>query len=167
MYAADNIHWTQYLSDVVDNYNSSYHNSIKTEPMTILIDHEDPPTANTTNNEIPIGSKVRIRNDKTKFTKSVQVLRWSPELYDVIERKGFRYRIKNKDGQEMQLKYIDRNLQVVHKVDSKLDKGAKVINAHAHLDEQARLKKFIALQRKSGLDVDPKTGEIILPKSLK
>ena len=67
----------------------------------------------------------------------------------------------------MQQKYIDRDLQVVHKVDSKLNKGAKVINVHAHLHEQARLKKFIALQRKSGLDVDPKSGEIILPKSLK
>ena len=66
----------------------------------------------------------------------------------------------------MQLKYIDRNLQVVHKVDSKLDKGAKVINAHAHLDEQARLRSS-QLQRKSGLDVDPKSGEIILPKGLK
>ena len=99
--------------------------------MTIFVDYEDPPTTETINNKIPIESRVGVRNDKTKFTKPV----WSPELYEVIGRKEFRYRIKNKDEQEMQLKYIDRDLQVVHKVDSWLDKGAKAINVYVHLDK--------------------------------
>ena len=80
--------WYNVLDSLIDNYNTSYHRTIKTEPKKVWEgtdeNHQSP--IYTLESEIGIGDLVRVKQLKSIFGKG-DALKYSKEVYTVVEMK--------------------------------------------------------------------------------
>ncbi len=152
--AYDTYKWIDVIEDIVDNYNNSYHSSIKTTPNDITLKQMD---RNYTDNiihnaevrskmKIKIGDYVRTLNSKTIFDKEGE--RYSKTVYLVVGIIGNKYQIKNEN--------TDNVLQKVYGINelSKINKDFDVYETqNKNKEEVVKEHKTDMKVRKEGLDV--------------
>lgn len=97
--SAKNRKWYSVLDEILKNYNTSYHRTIKTTPDKIWRgedqNHQAP--IYTHESEIKIGDLVRVKQLKTIFGKG-DALKYSKEIYSVVDqRKGKEKKYQLKD----------------------------------------------------------------------
>ena len=80
--------WHNILNSLVDNYNTSYHRTIKSEPEKVWSGKEENRQSpiHTFESEIDLGDLVRVKQLKKVFGKG-DALKYSKELYKVLEKK--------------------------------------------------------------------------------
>lgn len=80
--------WYSILDNIMKNYNTSYHRTIKTKPTMVWSGEEENRQSPiyTHESEINIGDVVRVKQLKTIFGKG-DALKYSKEIYRVVERK--------------------------------------------------------------------------------
>ena len=103
------------LDDIVDEYNNTYHRSIKEEPVDIkdntYIDFE-----NEVNDKVPkfkIGDYVRISKYKNIFAKGY-IPNWSEEVFIISKIKNtvpWTYVINDLNGEEITGTFYEKELQ--------------------------------------------------------
>ena len=87
--------WYKILPDIQDNYNNTFHSTIKAKPIDVF-NNQDENKQEYVDIEpkIKVGDKVRISLYKKTFDKGDR-LRYSTELYEVVERVKHRFRLQN------------------------------------------------------------------------
>jgi hypothetical protein len=154
--AYDTYNWIDVIDDIVDNYNNSYHSSLKTSPNKITKEQIGRIyTDNIQHNaylkdklNINVGDKVRTLNSKNVFDKEGE--RYSKTIYEVVEIIGNKFKIKNiKTDSTLQKKYgidelskIDPNIQ---SLDNSLNDSSKKENIIKQYTTDMKI-------RKEGLD---------------
>jgi len=90
------------LPDLIKQYNQTYHSTLKTSPNQVFKGNEEPiniflttdDVRNELQTEFSVGDVVRVRNNKTIFTKGREE-RYSRNKYKVISRVGNKYILSN------------------------------------------------------------------------
>ena len=91
--------WINILDDVITNYNNTKHRTIGCTPNefeygeSVGREHNEELMAN---DGINAGDKVRIALEKGVFVKGA-IQKWSTEVYEVLERTGYSYKLKGKE----------------------------------------------------------------------
>ena len=123
------------LNDIVDEYNNTYHNTIKMKP----IDVKDNTYINTDkeiNNEDPkfkVGDRLRISKYKNIFAKGYTP-NWSEEVFVIKKVKNtvpWTYVINDLNGQEITGTFYEKELQKTNQEEFRIEKvierkGAKI-----------------------------------------
>ena len=117
------------LDDIVDEYNNTYHKSIKEEPVDIkdntYIDFE-----NEVNDKVPkfkIGDYVRISKYKNIFVKGY-MLNWSEEVFIISEIKNavpWTYVINDLNAEEIIGTFYEKELQKSNQKEFRIEKILK------------------------------------------
>jgi len=144
------------IPDFVKNYNNKVHGTIKMKPIdafngTKIPIHE----TNDIISGINIGDKVRTIRKLKKFDKAGFSQKWSESLYEVIEKNGNRYTLKNtNNGNKLITKYLPRELQKINSVEN-------ITNIESEINETNKKNKFVRKQNKYNIGiVDKDTGQI-------
>ena len=91
--------WIDILEDVIENYNSTKHRTIGCAPNDFVYgesvgrEHNEELMAN---DGINVGDRVRVALEKGVFIKGA-VQKWSTEVYEVLERTGYSYKLRGKE----------------------------------------------------------------------
>ncbi len=150
--------WIDVIDDILDNYNNSYHSSIKTSPNDISLKQvERNYTDNIIHNaevrskmKIKIGDYVRTLNSKTIFDKEGE--RYSKIVYLVVGIDGNKYEIKNeKTDNVLQKQYGINELLKINNVFDVFE-----TQNESKKEEVVKEHKTNVKVRKEGLDVIPK-----------
>jgi hypothetical protein len=114
--ATNSTRWIDIMDIIINNYNTSYHSSIKIAPvkMNSLLEHEyilykqnETEIKKTDETEFKINDKVRIRNAVNVFDKKSLNAKFSNEIYTVqevlnnaliVEYNNIQYRVKKSDA---------------------------------------------------------------------
>lgn len=144
------------IPEFVKNYNNKVHGTIKMKPIdafngTKIPIHEN----NDIVSEINIGDKVRTIRKINKFDKAGFSQKWSEIVYEVIEKNGNRYSLKNTDnGKKLTITYLPRELQ-------KIDSVENITNIEPEIKETNKKNKFVRKQNKYNIGIVNKdTGHI-------
>lgn len=97
--SSQNRKWYSVLDHILDNYNTSYHSTIKTTPEKVWEGNDENRQSPiyTFESEIGVGDLVRVKQLKTIFGKG-DALKYSKEIYQVVEQKEGRekkYKLKD------------------------------------------------------------------------
>jgi hypothetical protein len=148
--------WHTILSDIVDNYNNTYHRTIKTTPIKIKngedINHQ---IVNIVTHDIKIGDRVRASKPKTVFSKGDKIT-FTHTIYRVTEIDKNKIFISN---DETQLKKFYRPYQLLLITDDvgvfdKPETEHKVI--HKTLKKEKKINKVLKLD---GIDQTNNLGD--------
>jgi hypothetical protein len=107
-----NFDWVKALPDVVGNYNSEWHRSIKAKPIDIWEGKkENSIERKVVESVLKKGMHVRIKTKKTVFDKGdVQTL--SRDIYEIIEKTGKKNTLKNlTTGNQLKRTFTDEELE--------------------------------------------------------
>jgi hypothetical protein len=106
-----NFDWPKALPDVVDNYNNTFHKTLKAKPIEFPEGKKDNPVERKViESALKKGMYVRIKTKKTLFSKG-DVATFSRYIYEIIEKKGLKNTIKNlTTGKEIKRTYTDEEL---------------------------------------------------------
>lgn len=110
------LYWTQDLPQLLENYNHSVHRTIQAKPHDVwhghvtLASHAPRREAFT----FQEGDRVRVWLQKNIFDKRAGAQKWSADVYNISHRDGFRYVLKNRNGDELKTRYKPTHLQPVH-----------------------------------------------------
>ena len=97
--ATGKYNWYAWLNDIVDNYNTTYHRTIKTTPMKIKEGSDkNHQTIIVVTHDFKIGDKVRHSKHKNIFSKSDELL-WTDTVYTVSEINKNKIYISNDNNQ--------------------------------------------------------------------
>jgi len=107
-----NFDWAKVLPDVIENYNNTYHRSIKATPNEIWEGKkENPIERKVVESVLKKGMHVRIKTKKSVFDKG-DVQTFSRDIYEIIEKTGKKNTLKNlTTGYELKRTYIDDQLE--------------------------------------------------------
>lgn len=100
--------WNKYLGDVIENYNSTYHSTIKDEPVNIFLGNASNKQKYTVvENPLNVGDKVRIVIKKKIFDKG-DVIKLSKDIYIVEEIKKNKVKVNGEYYKPYELEKIDK-----------------------------------------------------------
>ena len=106
------------LTDILENYNTSIHSSIKTDPK-YAIEHNmtyKKEVVDVKKNALSIGLRVRIKK-KRDITTQGDVERWSKKIYKIVKRIGVKYQLEDEEtGIPEKYMYAKHQLQVIKDV---------------------------------------------------
>jgi hypothetical protein len=112
--------------------------------------------------KIKINDFVRTIIKGKLFDKKSFLPKWSEQVYQIVNKIGNTYQIKNiKTDQLMKKLFIERELQKINYVDQ------PEINIQEKINDNNKINKFVNLQQHENIgDVDKVTGDIIIPEKL-
>ena len=123
--------FSEILDKVINTYNNQPHRTIKSTPNEMFnnidkqnfnYDNDREFNKNVLNkNNISIGAEVRILESKGKLDKGSQ--KYSLDLYKLVERDGNRFIVQDAEGDKLRRKLKPSELQVIKKVDTKIDRN--------------------------------------------
>jgi len=97
--ASGKYNWYTILSDIVNNYNNTYHRTVKTTPMKIKNgEDKNQQIVNVVKHDLKIGNRVRSSKPKTIFSKGDKIM-WSHTIYTITEIDKNKIYISNDDHQ--------------------------------------------------------------------
>ena len=103
-----NFNWPKELPQVVDNYNTTWHRSIKATPLQVLEGKkENPIERKVVESILKKGMKVRIKTKKNLFQKG-DVQTFSRDIYQIIEKKRTEEHIEESKHRTRYQKNISR-----------------------------------------------------------
>lgn len=119
-FATDDIDWPTYLADLVHNYNTRWHSTIKATPNGVWNgDEKSRQKITWLWNTMAVGDQVRKKLHLNIFAKGDE-LRYSKDIYILIERKGNRWLLRNiRTGEKDDNKgrwYKENQLQKVNNI---------------------------------------------------
>jgi hypothetical protein len=98
--------WNKVLPEIMDNYNTDYHSTIKTTPYDVFfgkdVNHQ---TINKVDSKFNVGDRVRLRIEKKVFGKS-DVLKYSQIIYLINKIKGDKIYLTNTETQTELKTYV-------------------------------------------------------------
>ena len=113
-YTRDTKNWLDILPDLLNNYNSTYHSTIKQNPIDVWkkIKVNSQTQKNAPPFTIKVGDTVRILKRYAQFTKKSDVKKFTKNEYKVVEIDGNNFVVKNEKGviqrrKEYELQKID------------------------------------------------------------
>ena len=123
--------FSEILDKVINTYNNQPHRTIKSTPNE-MFNNVDKQNFNYDNdrefnrnvlkkNNITIGAEARILESKGKLDKGSQ--KYSIDLYKLVEREGNRFIVQDAEGDKLRRKLKPSELQVIKKVDTKIDRN--------------------------------------------
>ena len=156
----DTVIWFDVIDKIIDNYNNSYHSSIKKAPneMTELdekdeINRQRIKTAiELEKKDIDIGDKVRILRNKKTFEK--EGVKWSKKIYSVIDDKGLSFKLDGFKG-----RYKPYQLLKVEDVVKGVVRGGNKKKA----ETTARVKRIL---RKEGIELEEIEGKRLIGRNI-
>jgi hypothetical protein len=108
--------WYKVLPDIVENYNNTEHRTIKAKPIDVWNGiGTNKQEIKYNESSIKVGDTVRIKNKKKVFSKGDE-LSYSKDIYTVVEQVRNKFKVKNKNGQELKTLYKDYELKKVDEV---------------------------------------------------
>jgi hypothetical protein len=123
--------FSEILDKVINTYNNQPHRTIKSTPNEMFnnvdkqnfnYDNDREFNRNVLNkNNITIGAEARILESKGKLDKGSQ--KYSIDLYKLVGREGNRFIVQDAEGDKLRRKLKPSELQVIKKVDSKIDRN--------------------------------------------
>lgn len=141
--------WVNDLNELVENYNTSYHRTIKTTPKKVWKgEKESKQKIHREQMTFLAGDTVRKIIKRKIFEKGVGQ-NWSKSTYEVVERDGFKYRIKNKHGDVLKSKFRENELLLTAKQDEKEEKKSSVEKQKKKIQEEKAVQKRLV---KRGID---------------
>ncbi len=91
--------WYRILPDVVENYNNTFHRTIKAKPNDVFHgkdkNHQEVIILEP---KLKVGHRVRVMLQKKVFAKGDRQ-KFSKEVYEIIERIGHRFKLQNIESQ--------------------------------------------------------------------
>lgn len=138
--------WYKVLNDIVDNYNNTYHRSIKATPIDVFEGKEK-------NKQQPIyivsnfekGDIVRIRQIKNILGKG-DFLKFSEDTYLITSQKGNKFKLRNtRTNQDEKRSYKDYELKKVKEIETyvPLDEGVMEKDVSLLTKQNKKLKKVL------------------------
>ena len=109
------LHWIHDLEGIVKNYNHSVHRTLGATPDDVWNHNALPKTRDSVRETFILkeGDPVRLWLPQGMFDKKAGAQRWSSELYAVVRRQGFKYIVKNAQGEELSTRYRPSHLKKV------------------------------------------------------
>jgi hypothetical protein len=144
--------WNKILPQLQDNYNTSYHSTLKATP-TEVFNLEKVNIGELTNNEqhaggFQIGDKVRVLVKKQIFDKADRLI-FSKQIYSIVALDRQKYEVKNVEtNQVLKYKFKFYELQkvpIVQKISEKVDDEIE----HTKIQKTRKIKR---LNRKEGVE---------------
>ena len=143
MLAHEDLKWTKYLDKLVDLYNDTPNSGIKDMTPNEVFDDQDymeglhkgqkaynKKVSDTFDFEV--GDHVRAMLGKGTFEKEKQ--RFSSEIYTIVEQDGYKYILKDGEGNAVKRRYRPSELLKVAKVTERLGKVKEVAEkSHKHV----------------------------------
>lgn len=87
--------WYKYLDDAIDNYNNTYHSTVKHTPLEIFTEQQfNDQDYITYDKSFNIGDNVRIKKIKSTFDKG-DVITYSTKIYSIEGYKNGKYKISD------------------------------------------------------------------------
>ena len=136
----NNNKWYKVLSDLIDNYNHTYHRTIKTDPYSVFHGEEqNNQDIIRTNKKLKVGDLVRYVIKKKVFDKG-DVIRLSKKIYTVNNIKKNRFYLQDlEDNQILDNGFKDYELHKVDNVDE--DKQIEIIESVAKEHKERTISK--------------------------
>jgi hypothetical protein len=163
MSATDSLSFVDKIGSFVQNYNNSYHMSIKMKPLSVFNGEKIPvvvPVQEEPKSLFEIGDKVRTIVNTKKFDKRSFVQRWSEKIYTIVEKKGNRFVLEDREGKRLGKTYLDREL-------NKANKSEKPTNLQPAIKSNTKVNTFVKKKQRQDLDnVNKETGEVKVDKRL-
>ena len=117
------------LDDIVNEYNNTYHTTIKMKPIDVK-DNTHINTDKDTNDKDPkfkVGDRVRIPKYKNIFAKGYTP-NWSEEIFDITKVKNtvrWTYVINDLNGEEIKGTFYEKELQKTSQEEFRIEKVIK------------------------------------------
>ena len=90
-----NFDWAKSLPDAIDNYNDTWHRSIKATPLELMEGKkENPIERKVVESVLKKNDRVRIKTKKDIYSKG-DVATFSKDIYQIIEKTGMMSKLKN------------------------------------------------------------------------
>ena len=107
-----NFDWAKALPDVIENYNNTYHRSIKASPNEVWEGKkENPIERKIVESVLKKGDKVRIKTKKTLFSKG-DIQTFSRDIYEIIKKTDHKNTLRNlTTGKDVKRIYTDEELE--------------------------------------------------------
>ena len=117
------------LNDIVDEYNNTYHKTIKMKPVDVKDDSfaEYNEESNEKDPKFKVGDHVRISKFKDVFAKRYTP-NWSEEIFDVEKIKNtvsWTYVISDLNGEEIVGSFYEKELQKTNQKEFRIEKVIK------------------------------------------
>lgn len=109
------LRWVEDLQLLVDNYNSTVHSTLGTTPKKVWNGKAKPkarPVCRESFTLLP-GQYVRTRLIQKTFDKKAGAQIWSKEIYQIVQRHGFKYIVRHINGVELKTRYRPSDLTSV------------------------------------------------------
>ena len=150
--ATGDYNWPRVLPDIVHNYNTNYHTTIKNTPQAVFKGGRNKQTAVMFSPALQVGSKVRIKRVKKVFDKG-DVLTYSKDAYVVSKIAGNRYVLRNsRTGEATSRAYKPQELKPFNEVQEFKDKP---VSSGERTQEQNRRERATKRKlREEGVDVE-------------
>ena len=138
--------WNKILSDIVNNYNTTYHRTIKTTPMQIKMgEDKNNQVINVVKHDFQIGDKVRSCKYRNVFSKGDEIL-WTHTIYTITEIDKNKIYISN-DEHQLKKYYKPYELMLIDDdkvgVYDKPEKEHKII--HKAIKTEKKINKVLKL----------------------
>ena len=157
------------IPQFVQNYNNKIHSTIRLKPVDVF-NGVRIPVDNTSNVKplLEVNDYVRTIIKGKLFDKKSFLAKWSEQVYQIIDKIGNTYKLKNiKTNHILNKLFIERELQKINYTEQQQD-----INIQEQINDNNKINKFVSLQQKVNIgDVDKpeklqkKTTEKLRPKN--
>ena len=103
--------WPKSLPDAIENYNGTWHRSIKASPIELMEGKkENPIERKVVESVLKKGMRDRIKTKKDIYSKG-DIQTFSKDIYQIIEKKGLMNKLKNLNtGDGIKRLYHDEEL---------------------------------------------------------
>ena len=156
------------LPQFIINYNHKIHSSTKQTPVSIILRNATPDIVEDTyESELNIGDYVRVLLNEKNFSKKSFQPKFSIPIYEIIDRIGNRYELKNiKSGQYLKNYYLERELLKVDN-DVETNEYDETLLKNKKYNKYNRLQiREPAFKKSSNIENINDDGEVIIAKKL-
>lgn len=159
--ATGKYNWPTVLKSIVDNYNETFHNTIKETPKNVFTNKSRSfQDIKIVNYKFKVGDIVRIKFVKKVFYKN-DLLKYSPETYIITKINGERIYLKNiKTENELEGYYKPYQLKLVNEIQNIPEKTSQ----ENEFKKNTVVKKIVKALRKEKLTDSLTKNEVIIPK---
>lgn len=149
--------WYKILPVIIDNYNNTYHSTIKHTPLEVFtLEHRNEQTITVVHEQLQVGDIVRLSIEKKKFDKNDKI-KYSTNIYIIDEKIGKKYKIKEiKTGKiEKRLYREDELLKTTNEDNEAIEKVVEDIeeqNKDQQIDRKLRFEGLLDKNTKEKIE---------------
>ena len=135
------------LDDIVDEYNNTYHRTIKMKPIDVGDDSfaEYSEESNEKDPKFKVGDHVSISKSKNVFAKGYSPI-WSEEIFVVKKIKNtvpWTYAISDLNGEEIVENFHEKELRKTNQIEFRIEKVIKRKGNKLYVKRKGLIKKIL------------------------